>query len=150
MNNRLVTRWFEMNREQQEQIKQDVRAVEHAKNDETAKDAALLLRNDLYRVGEHSRTDRKQALDLVNRTNIYDRAENPNLPKITLINDDTFPNVKSGTELRYKDRTVVEGYKPQQAGAEKAQGNKDAEKPKAESQKERPSSAPVLASERDR
>lgn len=141
-----------MNREQKEHIKQDVQAVENAKTDETAKEAALLLRNDLFRIGEHSRRDRKEALDLVNRTNIYDRAANPNLPKITLINDDQFPNVKSGTEIRYKDRTVLEGYRPQGQDTRKAQALPEAQTSEQESlqKKQRQSNPPIAVSERDR
>lgn len=141
-----------MNREQKEHIKQDVQAVENAKTDETAKEAALLLRNDLFRIGEHSRRDRKEALDLVNRTNIYDRAANPNLPKITLINDDQFPNVKSGTEIRYKDRTVLEGYIPQSQDTRKAQALPEAQTSEPESlqKKQRQSNPPIAVGERDR
>lgn len=92
-------------------IKQDVRAIEHAKTDSTAEDAALLLRNDIARM--KSPEDRKQALDLVHRTNVYDRAEDPKLPKIDLISDEEYPKYKVGTEIKYDNGKVIhEGRKP--------------------------------------
>lgn len=90
------------------QIQQDVRAIEHAKTEDTAKDAALLLRNDISRM--HTTRDRRQALDLVQRTNVYDRSENPNLPKIILISDQEHPQYKVATDLVYKDKKVHEGW----------------------------------------
>lgn len=99
-----------MNKTDREHIEKDVRAVEHAKNDKIAQEAGLLLRNDVYIASTHGRNGRREALDLVNRTNIYDRAENPNLPKITLISDELMSQYKSGTKIKYPDgRTVCEG-----------------------------------------
>lgn len=136
-----------MNREQKEHIKEDVRAIEHAKNDETAKDAALLLRNDIFRIGEHSRKDRREAIDLVHRMNVLDRAENPNLPKIVLLTDDQFPNVKSGTEIKYNNRTVVEGYKPQSESERSKQSSRhESSKP----QHEQDAKVPSIATEQNR
>lgn len=91
-----------------ELIKQDVRAIEHAKTDDTAKDAALLLRNDISSC--RSEKERRQALDLVHRTNVYDRSENPELPKITLVSDPEFPKFKVGTKIQYRNgKTLNEG-----------------------------------------
>lgn len=119
-----------MNKADKEHIEKDVRSVEHAKNDQVAREAGLLLRNDVYIASTHGKNGKKEALDLVNRTNIYDRAENPNLPKITLINDELMPQIKSGTQIKYPDgRTVCEGLcgseqnntKPQLKAAETKQ-----------------------------
>jgi hypothetical protein len=115
-----------MNKADREHIEKDVRAVEHAKNDQVAKEAGLLLRNDVYIASTHGKNGKKEALDLINRTNIYDRAENPNLPRVTLIDDELMPQFKSGTKIKYPDgRTVCEGLcgnenyaKPQAKAAE--------------------------------
>ena len=96
-----------MNKIDREHIQKDVYAVEHAKTAQTAQEASLLLRNDIYLASQHSKHGRQEALDLVHRTNVYDRAENPSLPKITLISDAEMPKIKTGTKLEYEHGKVV-------------------------------------------